>query len=138
MPQNTTPEKLTAQQAGVLERLLAGDTVTAAAKAGKVDRSTVHRWLREDPEFQAAYNQRRRELQEAYAARMLSLADHAIASVEHAITNGDVRASMKLLDGLGLLSPPEIGPEEVEAIQLAQSQQQNERVLAQMRADGGL
>jgi len=136
MPQNTTPEKLTAQQARVLERLLAGDTVTAAAKAGKVDRSTVHRWLREDPDFQAAYNQRRRELQEAYGARMLSLADHAIASVEHAITNGDVRASMKLLDGLGLLSPPEIGPEEVEAIELAQRRQQNERALEQMIAGG--
>ena len=47
MPQNTTPEKLTAQQERVLERLLAGDTITAAAKAVKLDRSTVHRWFRE-------------------------------------------------------------------------------------------
>jgi len=94
MPQNTTPEKLTAQQERVLERLLTGETVTAAAEAVGVDRSTVHRWLREDLKFQAAYNRQRRELQEAYAARMLSLADHAIATVEHAITNGDLRASL--------------------------------------------
>ena len=62
MPQNTTPEKLTAQQERVLERLLTGETVTAAAEAEGVDRSTVHRWRREDLAFQAAYNQRRREL----------------------------------------------------------------------------
>lgn len=103
-----------------------------------MDRSTVHRWLREDLAFQAAYNQRRHELQQACSTRLLSLADHAIATVEQAITNGDVRASLKLLDGLGLLSPPAIGPEEVEAIQLAQGHQQNERAFERVMVDAGV
>ena len=45
---------LTPHQQGVLERLLAGDTAAAAARATKVDRSTVHRWLK-DSTFQAAW-----------------------------------------------------------------------------------
>ena len=45
---------LTPVQQGVLERLLAGDTVAAAARATNVDRSTVHGWLK-DSTFQAAY-----------------------------------------------------------------------------------
>jgi len=138
MPHNATLSEPTPQQDRAIDCLLAGETIKTAAETVNVDRTTIHRWQREDSVFVATYNRRRRELQEAYAARMLSLADHAIASVEHAITNGDVRASLKLLDGLGLLSPPEIGSEEVEAIQLAQSQQQNERALEQRMADMGI
>ena len=58
MPRNATPDgRLKPRQQAVLERLLAGETVTAAARAAKVDRSTVHRWLKEDYTFGAAYNQ---------------------------------------------------------------------------------
>jgi hypothetical protein len=42
MPQNTTPEKLTAQQERVLERLLAGETVAAAAEAVGMKRKQPH------------------------------------------------------------------------------------------------
>ncbi len=48
--------RLTQLQEGVIERLLAGDTVAAAARATEVDRSTVHRWLK-DSTFQAAYQE---------------------------------------------------------------------------------
>jgi hypothetical protein len=110
MTQNTTPEKLTAQQQRAIDHLITGETVTAVAGEVHLYRSTVHRWLREDSVFQAAYNQRRSELQEAYATRILSLADRAIATVEDAVVNGDVRASLKVLDELGLLpgKPPAI------------------------------
>jgi len=71
MPQNPTPEALTSQQERALDRLLTGATITAAAQAVNADRSTLHRWLREDPQFQATYNRRRRELQEAPTAGFL-------------------------------------------------------------------
>ena len=51
--------KLTAAKE-TAEALISGSTITEASTASGVDRSTVHRWLRE-PDFLAFYNSRRRE-----------------------------------------------------------------------------
>ena len=51
-----TGHELNSKQLIVLEHLVAGATVTKAAEAGGVDRTTVHRWLREYCNFLAAYN----------------------------------------------------------------------------------
>ena len=114
MPDNPRPEALTAKQERALDHLLAGETITAAAKAVNADPSTLHRWLRENPLFQATFNQRRRELQEAHQTKLASIATKALQTVEQAVENGDVGTSMKLLTGLGLLSgeAPRIGPED--------------------------
>jgi hypothetical protein len=117
MPQNTTLPRLTAQQERVLEPLLAGETVTAAAELVGVDRSTVHRWLREDSHFQAAYNQRRRELQQAHRSRLLVMVGAAINTVQHAVETGDVRVALKVLDSLGILSPIAVGADDVAQIE---------------------
>ena len=130
MPQNTTPEKLTNQQERVLERLLAGDTVTAAAKAVKLDRSTVHRWFREDLEFQAAYNEGRYELRAATRDRLFRLTERAAETVEHAVESGDVRTSLRLLERLGLLTPPGIGSVNVEDLEVQRMRQENARAEA--------
>ena len=119
MPRITTPKKLTNQQERVLERLLVGDTVTSAAKSVRVDRSTVHRWLREDLTFQAAYNECRHELQAAYRARLLAMVGTAVGAVEHALANGDARTALKVLGDLGLLSPPVIGSGDEKALETA-------------------
>ena len=49
MQQNASPSEpaLEPKQVRALERLLAGSTVAQAAEAAGVDRSTVHRWLRD-------------------------------------------------------------------------------------------
>ncbi len=127
MPQNTTPKKLTAQQERVLERLLAGDTVTAAAKAVKLDRSTVHRWLRESLEFQAAYNQGRHELSAATRSRLFRLTERAAETVEHAVEHGDVRTSLRLLERLELLTPQVIGSANVEDLEVQRMQLESAR-----------
>jgi hypothetical protein len=118
MPQNATPdandEALSAQQDQALEYLLTGSTVTAAAAAAGVDRSTVHRWLRADVRFATQYERRRRELVEATEARLLMLADRAVGVVEQALADGDSRAALSVLKGLGLLAgtPPTLGPDD--------------------------
>jgi hypothetical protein len=62
-PQNATPDGdgLKLNQTIALEHLFAGKTVTKAAEAAGVDRTTVHRWLREDWAFQAAYHRTQRD-----------------------------------------------------------------------------
>jgi hypothetical protein len=102
MRQNVTDLK--PSQLSVLERLLAGQTVTDAAKAGGVSRATVHRWLKEDYSFQAELNRSRHELNEAIGNALLSTALRATTNVAAAIEGGDVSASLKLLKGIGALS----------------------------------
>lgn len=120
MPQNSTlgGESLSAQQLQALDALLKGETVSKAAGDAGVDRSTVHRWLREDYHFLAEFNRGRRELQQALLTRLLRLAEDATASVEKAVKAGDARSSVALLRGLGLLSgeAPCIGPGDPEVL----------------------
>jgi hypothetical protein len=76
MLQNATPiDALSPSQETVLAVLLAGKSVTDAATAAGVDRTTVHRWLKEDLGFPAAFNRARRELREALTARLMALAE---------------------------------------------------------------
>ena len=118
MSQNTTPcaarPELEPRQARALEQLLAGASVTEAAKVARVDRSTVHRWLREDWAFQAAYNASRRDLQREIEARLLHIARAAAEAVEQAVKEGDVRTALAVLKGTGILAGerPVIGPED--------------------------
>ena len=104
MQQNATPSKeLTPAQDKALAALLEGKTVQDAAAAADVDRTTVHRWLKEDFAFQATYNRGRRELRDALKARLLGLAGKAAECVERSIGEGNEKTALAVLKGLGLL-----------------------------------
>jgi hypothetical protein len=114
VPHNTTvesqPGQLTVPQSKALAALLCGKTITRAAEKADVDRTTVHRWLRKDWDFQAALNRGRRELQSAIEARLLHVALEAAETVSRAVQERDVRTALAVLKGLGVLSgyPPQI------------------------------
>jgi hypothetical protein len=104
MSQNATPiDALSGKQERVLTLLLTGASVSDAASAAEVARETVHRWLREDYGFQAAFNRGRKELREAMQARLMALAGKAADAVERCICEGDGKMALSLLKGLGLL-----------------------------------
>ena len=128
---------LSAGQLAALEALLVGRTVTEAAVAAQVDRTTVHRWLREDFVFQAQLNQERRQLRRQMSARLTHLAERAVAAVEQALEDPNPTIGLALLKGLGLLtgSPPPI--ESDDAAELAGEAQRRELFatgMAQLRA----
>jgi hypothetical protein len=139
MPRNATPTILVAppelspSQITALAALLAGSAITVAAEQAAVSRETVHRWLRE-PVFAAAYNRQRRDLWEATETRLLRLADRATTVVERALDqDGDVKAALALLKGLGLLagSTPARGPDTPESVE---DEQIKERIAVGDRA----
>ena len=74
-----------------------------AEKVG-VDRTTVHRWLREDFEFRATLNRGKRQLLDAIDSRLLALGEGAAEVVAQAVDQGNVRVAMEILKGLGNLS----------------------------------
>ncbi len=77
MQQNATQKRqrldLNDSQVNALAALVAGKNVTQAAEIAEVDRTTVHRWLREDWDFQAALNQERRDLMKAVEGKLPEL-----------------------------------------------------------------
>jgi len=114
----TRSEAPTPQQEHALECLISGQPITRAAQEAGVDRTTVWRWLKDDPAFQAAYNRARLELQAAVQARLLGLTEHAVTCVEQAIKLGDARTALAILRGVGLLDgePARVGPDDPERV----------------------
>jgi hypothetical protein len=114
--QNTTPgdrepRELSPSQARALTSLAEGATVSTAARAAGVDRTTVHRWLRHDYAFQAAHNASRRELRHELGVQLEQAVQASLKTVLAAIDGGDVRAALTVLKGSGVLAQESIGSE---------------------------
>ena len=113
---NTLPQKFTlapslqsdinAQKQRAILLLLEGATITKTAETIGVDRSTMHRWLRE-PKFIAERNRRAKEAREACQERLRHLAGAAVEVVGKAVEAGNLRAALSLLKivGLGNVGP---------------------------------
>jgi len=131
---------LTPKQVLAAGALTAGQTITDAAQAAGVDRSTVHRWLREDFHFQAALNAARRDLLSEIENRLLRLAHDAANAVGQAIEAGDVSAAIAVLRGIGALSGkrPAIGLENPEELRQEDATERDERVFHRLIRRVGL
>lgn len=84
--------------------LLARGNFTAAAIAAGKDRTTVHRWFKSDPTFQAAYASARQEQRDEMKACRLSLAYHSLSTLTAAAMNGDTRTSLAVAKEMDLFS----------------------------------
>ena len=142
MQQNATENAdsglVSPRQARIIELLLSGHTVSAAAEEAGVDRSTVHRWLSEDCDFLSELNAAKLELRESCLSRLVSLADTAIDGLETALRDGDGRLALAFLKELRLVNPPTIGstdPDEVkEDIEIDRASKRQARHLHKMLA----
>lgn len=95
-------EGLSVTQRAALAALASGKTIRDAAASAGIARWTLHRWLRDDPDFRAAFNAWRQELIDSTRARLLRTAEAAAAVVHRQITQGDGKLALALLDRLGL------------------------------------
>jgi hypothetical protein len=105
-----TPDvpKLTPVQQTALARLAEGNSISEAARSIGIDRRSVHRWLREDADFAAAYNAWQQELLDSGRARVLAMSDLALTTIRNAIEKGDSRTALRVADKIGLLTPARI------------------------------
>jgi hypothetical protein len=95
--------RLDLEQQNALESLMGGKSVSETARVVGVSRSTVFRWLKDNLEFQAAYNEWRESLKESCRSRLLAMADKAADTVEKAVEGGDAKSALALLKGIGLV-----------------------------------
>ncbi len=105
MSQNATPtdQPLRPDQLVVLERLIAGESITKAAKEAGCSRETIHRWLKNDFVFLATLNRMKHELQDSIDAQLLAISGRAAETVAQAVASGDVKVALQVLRGTGSL-----------------------------------
>ncbi|NMC31568.1 MAG: helix-turn-helix domain-containing protein [Veillonellaceae bacterium] len=97
---------IAAQKQQALQRLLEGNSVTKTAEAVGIDRSTLHRWLRE-PRFIAERNRLAKEARDACQERLRHLATQAVEVVAQAVEAGNLKAALNIIKivGLGNVGP---------------------------------
>ncbi len=82
-----------------------------------MNRSTLHRWLRNDFNFQAGLNRGRRDLQENFMHRLERLNIDSAACVGRAVHEGDVKTALEVLKRLGTLAKTAIGSDDPAVLQ---------------------
>lgn len=132
--QNETEFDVPPNQRIAIEAILAGKTMTAAAKAAGVTRATLWRWLNRDPAFQAALNSFKRETYDQLRMKTASLASLAIDAVEKALRADDEKTALAVLRGLGFLNgvrdlPP---TDDLHALKIQQRREAYGRLTADM------
>lgn len=110
LQQDATEFEISAPQRRAIEAMLPGKSLTDAAKAAGVNRSTLWRWLNKDAEFQSALNSYKREAFDQLSMRTTALASLAISAVESALRAGDEKAGIAVLRGLGFLNGARVDP----------------------------
>ena len=106
-PERALPEMelLRAQQRYALEDIMNGKTYEQTAKASNVSRRTLYRWIKHDKAFKAAMEAWRQRALLEVRDRLTQGAIAAAHVVVNAASRGDLRASLALLKGSGLLNP---------------------------------
>ncbi len=101
---NGPAKELTIQQIAALDALLNGSSVTDAAAAAGVDRSSVHNWLRKNFAFQAALNRGRKDMRQAIVHRLERLANNATECVDKAVREGNVKVALEVVKRVNVFS----------------------------------
>ena len=109
----TLSEGLSPKQTEGMQALLLGATVTHAAARAGVDRSTLYRWLNDDPKFHGELTRIKRERFESARAQIRNLSEDAVKTIRALITGAKVPAAVRLKAALAVLEA--VGALEVDA-----------------------
>jgi phage terminase small subunit len=90
-----------------MEYMQGGGSVTDAARFAGVSRSTVYRWMKNDPVFVAAMNEWKNEAVENARSRLVAMTNRAAMAVDLALSRDNPHIAMQLLKGLGVLQKSE-------------------------------
>jgi DNA-binding phage protein len=92
-------------------------TMSEAAKAAGVSRSSIYRWKNENAAFRALCNRWEREKIDECSDGVTSLLSKAVAALEKALDNGDARAALVVLKSMGIMKPREMGATDLEEVE---------------------
>ena len=87
--------KITRKREHAISALLGAPTVQEAAQVAQVGERTLWRWLQE-PEFQRAYMQARRQVVSQAVARLQQATGEAVEGLQEVLKNDDASSSAKV------------------------------------------
>ena len=93
---STLSATLTAVQQQVLQALVAGQSISAAAKAAGLHRSTIHLWNQKHPDFARVLLAARHHRAECLIDELGDLADLALDTFRHILSDAHAPASVRL------------------------------------------
>ena len=126
---------LTPAQRTAIEKLTSGHTLVDSATAAGVNRTTLYRWLKHDPEFQAAFNAWQQDVMATARGRLLALTDTAVTAVGKAMLQGDGRLALKLLERMGIAEPPQPGATDVDELKREQTLERKKQEIARRQEE---
>jgi transposase-like protein len=94
---------LRTRQVMAFQALIGGKSIAAAARAAGVNRATVHRWIKDDPNFKAALARQADEQMAAAREQLKNSVEPAARNIHQAVRQGHVAASMQVLKSVGLM-----------------------------------
>jgi AcrR family transcriptional regulator len=97
---------LSADQTKAALTLAYGGTVSAAADAVGVHRSSIYHWFKRDPKFKQAVEEIRRDRNERLNDQMRELESLALARLRRLLEDDSVPASVQLRAALAILNRP--------------------------------
>jgi crotonobetainyl-CoA:carnitine CoA-transferase CaiB-like acyl-CoA transferase len=95
---------LTPTQLEVLGALVKGSSVTAAARAAGLHRTTIHHWSRVLPDFRALLQDARNSRAEAVADSLYDLSDKAIDAVRYVLEDKEAPVTQRLKAALAVIN----------------------------------
>lgn len=81
----------------------------------------MHRWIKSDPNFGAAYNAWQQELIDSGRARVLAMSEAALNTVNAAIEKGDAYVALQVARATGVLTPARPGATDTEELKRRQA-----------------
>ena len=115
------------QQQRALELLTEGKSAAATAREAGIARSTLYQWMKFDAAFIAALNQWRDQMMEIGQARMLAMMERAADAVEKSLDAGDGKLGARVLEKMGVLAAPKIGPTDAAGVTKKQALETSKR-----------
>ena len=97
-------EPLSAGQVQTLTLLMDGEPIREAAKKAGVGKTTLYRWIKEDPQFRAAYNAWLAEQREMDRFTLQRCGEKAVEKI-HRMLDVDTKLALTVARELGLLKP---------------------------------
>ena len=96
MPDSTLFDTLTAVQQQVLQALVAGQSISAAAKEVGIHRSTVHLWTQKHPDFACVLLAARHHRADCLMDELADLAGLALDTFRQILSDGKAPAATRL------------------------------------------
>lgn len=113
MNEPTQPKELTATQARALEALLTSPTIEKAAQATGVDKTTLHRWMKQ-PDFAQAFRAAKESLVESALTGLQAISGEAVEALHNELSNPLAKPSERISAARAILEYALRHREEVE------------------------